>query len=76
MEKSSLKLALFANDLDYMDESASCKEDGPAQQLFFANDPNCVDGPASCKEHFRYYNLFFLAHRTKLVDCVRTAEEG
>ena len=55
MESSSLKLAFFANDLDYLDEPASCKEDSPAQQLFFANDPNCVDGLASCKEDFQYF---------------------
>ena len=75
MEKSSLKLALFANDLDYMDESASCKEDGRSSTAtLFANDPNCVVQPVA-KSIFST-TTFFLAHRTKLVGCVRTAEEG
>ena len=72
MEASPLKLAFFENDLDYLDEPASCKEDSPVLQLFLSD---CVDGPASCKEDFRYYNPF-LAHRTNLVGSVRTTEEG
>ena len=68
-------MAFFANDLDYVDESASCKEDGPAQQHFLQMIRIVWMVQPVAKSIFGT-TTFFLAHRTKLVGCVRTAEEG